>query len=267
MDPVVRWCSQALRQSPRPRHLRKRTRSQGPSLHRNYPVSSVICPCPTPARTAAFRDVEAATLAHDGSPPITRPTFPTCRAHYPGGSNGCACRLLPRSYSLPQMAGGSASALSLSRPAQALLTLRPTGSLSRPRRPLSRGSSPSGYPAEPPVSYQINRQLSGWIPPPQVIRAFGAHGQAETLRPGASHCGIYSALIISSLVDLRLLVQNHVQQGTVDFNLAVVINKTQFPKSVHEKAHARSRRADHLRQCLLADFRYDWLRPTFLAKI
>jgi hypothetical protein len=51
----------------------------------------------------------------------------------------------------------------------------------------------------------------------------------------------------------------------VDFNFAVVINKTQFPKSVHEKAHARSRRADHLRQGLLADFRYDWLRPTFLA--
>ena len=80
---------------------------------------------------AALRDVEAATLALDGSPPITRTTFPTCRAHYPGGSGGCACRLLPRSYSLPQMAGGSASALSLSRPAQALLTLRPAGLLNR----------------------------------------------------------------------------------------------------------------------------------------
>jgi Tripartite tricarboxylate transporter family receptor len=77
---------------------------------------------------------------------------------------------------LPQKAGGSASALSLSRPAQALLTVRPTGSLSRPRRPLSRGSSPSGHPAEPLVSYQTNRQFSGWILPPQVIRAFGAHG-------------------------------------------------------------------------------------------
>src|SRR5467141_2449005 len=180
MDPVVRWCSQAHRQSPRPRHLRKRTRSQGPFLSQHYPASTVIRPRPTPAMAAAFRDVEAATLALDGSPPITRTTFPTCRAHYPGGSSGCACRLLPRSYSLPQMAGGSASALSLSRPAQALLTLRPTGSLSRPRRPLSRGSSPSGYPAEPPVSYQINRQLSGWIPPPQVIRAFGAHGHRLT---------------------------------------------------------------------------------------
>src|ERR1035437_11159959 len=30
--------------------------------------------------TAAFRNVEAATLARDGSPPITRTTFPTCRA-------------------------------------------------------------------------------------------------------------------------------------------------------------------------------------------
>jgi hypothetical protein len=45
---------------------------------------------------------------------------------------------------------------------------------------LSRGSSPSGHPAEPLVSYQINRQFSGWILPPQVIRAFGAHCQQET---------------------------------------------------------------------------------------
>jgi hypothetical protein len=45
---------------------------------------------------------------------------------------------------------------------------------------LSRGSSPSGHPAEPLVSYQINRQFSGWILPPQVIRAFGAHCQQAT---------------------------------------------------------------------------------------
>ena len=40
--------------------------------------------------------------------------------------------MLPRSCSLPQMAGGSASALTLSRPAQALRVLRPVGSLSHP---------------------------------------------------------------------------------------------------------------------------------------
>jgi hypothetical protein len=45
-----------------------------------------------------------------------------------------------------------------------------------------------------------------------------------------------------------LIVENHVQQGTVDFDVTVVINKAQFPKFVHEMAHARSRRADHLRQ-------------------
>ena len=61
------------------------TRSQGPFLRRRYPATTVIRPRPTPAMAAAFRDVEAATLAVDGSPPITRTTFPTCRAHYPGG--------------------------------------------------------------------------------------------------------------------------------------------------------------------------------------
>jgi hypothetical protein len=127
----------------------------------------------------ACRDVEAATLAPDGSPPITRTTFSTCRAHYPG-SSGCACRLLPRSCSLPQMAGGSASALSLSRPAQASLTLRPAELLSRLKRPLSRGSSPASYPTEPLASFQTNRQLSGWILPPLMIRAFGAHGHYST---------------------------------------------------------------------------------------
>jgi hypothetical protein len=60
------------------------------------------------------------------------------------------------------------------------LTLPPAGSLSRPRRPLSPGSGPSGYPAEPLVSYQINRQFSGWLLPPRVIRGFRAHCQFLT---------------------------------------------------------------------------------------
>jgi hypothetical protein len=48
------------------------------------------------------------------------------------------------------------------------------------RRPLSRGSSPCGCPHEPLVSYRINRQLSGWILPPLMIRAFGAHCHNRT---------------------------------------------------------------------------------------
>src|SRR6266545_3022859 len=159
--------------------------------HRSYD------PVRLPPKPPPVSNVEAATLTYDGPPPITRTTFPTCRAHYPGGSSGCACRLLPRSCSLPHLTGGSASALSLSRPAQASRTLRPAGSLSRLKRPLSRGSSPSGYPAEPLVSYQINRQLSGWNLPPLMIRAFGAHCQTRT---SASLHSITSSVRASSVI-------------------------------------------------------------------
>jgi hypothetical protein len=48
---------------------------------------------------------------------------------------------------------------------------------------LSRGSNPHGYLHEPLVSYRINRQLSGWILPPLVIRAFGAHCHKLTFGP------------------------------------------------------------------------------------
>ena len=85
------------------------------------------------------------------------------------------CRLLPCPRGLPQTRDGSASASHLSRPAQTSLALRPDGSLNRPRRPLSRGSNPTGYPVKSLVSYQINRQLSGWNLPPLMIHAFGAH--------------------------------------------------------------------------------------------
>src|SRR4029077_15224155 len=152
--PDLLRCYQAHRQSPSPHRLRKRTRSQGPLLRRHCPASTLVRPCPTPALAVARCDVEAATLAQDGSPPITRTTLPACRAHYPGGSSGCSCRLLPRSCGLPQMAGGSASALSLSRPARASLTLRAVRSVCRPRRPWSRGSSPASCPAKPLVSYE-----------------------------------------------------------------------------------------------------------------
>jgi hypothetical protein len=40
---------------------------------------------------------------------------------------------------------------------------------------LSRGFGPASYPTEPLVSYQTYRQLSGWILPPLVNRAIGAH--------------------------------------------------------------------------------------------
>ena len=43
--------------------------------------------------------------------------------------------------------------------------LRPIGSLSSPRPPLSQGSDPASYPAVPAASFRTNRHLSGSDPP------------------------------------------------------------------------------------------------------
>ena len=93
---------------------------------------------------------------------------------------GACVDCFPVSHGLPRSLGGSASALSFSRPAQASLALRPARLLNRPRRPLSRGFDGASCPATPPVSYQRNRQLAGWNPPPQVFRAFEAHQRKPT---------------------------------------------------------------------------------------
>ena len=129
-------------------------------LRRSY--DPVRHPSDPPLRSG----VEAATSDPDGSPSITRITIPTCCAQYPGRPGRCARRLLPCPRGLPRERDGSASASTLSRPARTSLALRPAGSLDRPRRPLSRGFGPASYPTEPLVSFQINRQLSGWNLPP-----------------------------------------------------------------------------------------------------
>ena len=49
-------------------------------------------------------------------------------------------------------------------------------------RRLSQGSNSCGYPHKPFVSYRINRQLSGWIPPPLMICAFGRTANARHSR-------------------------------------------------------------------------------------
>ena len=91
--------------------------------------------------------------------------LPACRAHYPGGSRQVLMSVASLSHAaFPVISGGSASATSLSRPAQASLTLRPVGLLNRPRRPLSQGFSPAGYPAKPLASYQI-KPTTIWVEP------------------------------------------------------------------------------------------------------
>ena len=78
---------------------------------------------------------------------------------------------------------------------------------------------------------------------------------------------VFIGAVISSPSNLRLIVQNDVQQRAVDFHMAVVINEAQLSKFVHEMIHAGPRGADHLRERLLADLRNDRLGSAFLAKV
>src|SRR5216683_3129260 len=157
---LIRRC-QAHHQSPSPHHLQKRTRSRGPLLHRRYPASTLLLPRPTPAMAAAFRDVEAATLALDGSPPVTtnHPSDVPCP--------------LPRRIAWVRVSIASPHVrpspndrrvgirIRTFEACSGFTLLRPTGSLSSPRPPLSQGSDPASYPTEPPASFRTNRQLSG----------------------------------------------------------------------------------------------------------
>ena len=115
---------------------------------------------------------------------VARTTMRTCRAHYPGGSERVHVSIAsPFCFGLPQTLGGSASASSFSRPAQASLALRPARSLNRPRRPLSRGFDGASRPATPPVSDQLNRQLAGWNPPPEGVSRLRGAPEFADVRP------------------------------------------------------------------------------------
>src|SRR5262249_37888372 len=47
-----------------------RSKSRGPSLHRSYPASSVLCPRPTPTAAAALSRRRGRYPRYDGSPPF-----------------------------------------------------------------------------------------------------------------------------------------------------------------------------------------------------
>jgi len=169
-DPGLSWCFAGCRQSPTVTFFTSTPEVRAlPStgvtrLHRHYG------PVRPPHRPATKLAVEAATLVKRGSPPLARSPVSTCCSHYPGGPIQCTRRLLPRPCCLPLNLGGSASTTSLSRPAQALLTLRPVDLLDRPRRPSSQGFDPASYPTKPPASYRANRPLPGWDFHPQGDR-------------------------------------------------------------------------------------------------
>ena len=83
-----------------------------------------------------------------GLPRLPEPSFRRAEPTTPADRAGAHVDYFPRSHGLPLLAGGSASALSLSRPAQASLTLRPAGSLSRPQATFVTRLPPVQLPAQ-----------------------------------------------------------------------------------------------------------------------
>jgi hypothetical protein len=130
------WCLQAHRQSP---HL---VRFKNIPEVRALPSAGITRfqryydPVRRPPGPMLLRTVEAATLIpRTGLPRLRNPCldvlYPLPRWTGPGAFVGC----FPSPCCLPHSLGGSASTTSLSRPAQALLTLRPVESLNRQKRP------------------------------------------------------------------------------------------------------------------------------------
>src|SRR5205085_7686571 len=87
--PDFNWCFQTHRQSPLLSFFKSTSEvralpSASITRHQRYRD-----PLRLPGWPSSCDDVGDAISASPGSPPITQITFPTCRAHYPGGSNRC----------------------------------------------------------------------------------------------------------------------------------------------------------------------------------
>ena len=193
---------QAHRQSPILGFVQKRTRSKGPFLRQHYPASTVVWPSPTPVRPAA-------SLRRWGCQPQSRRVSPD----YPHHLSNVPCPL-PRRI--------ETGAVSIASP---LTTAFPVSQAGRHPHLHFRGllrlhsrygpldcstaqgglcheaSSPASCPTKPLVSYQSNRQLSGWNLPPLVIRAVGAHrdarGPEEHDKPASSSAAAAHASLLT----------------------------------------------------------------------
>jgi hypothetical protein len=149
-------------------------------LRRHCPASTLIRPCPTPVLAAADRDVEAATLTVTGLPRLLGSPFRRAVPTTPADQAGARVDCFPARTAFPKWQEGRHPHCHFRGLLRLHSRYRPPDRSAAHRRPLSRGSSPCGYPHEPLVSYRINRQLSGWILPPLVMRAFGAHCHFRT---------------------------------------------------------------------------------------
>jgi hypothetical protein len=66
---------------------------------------------------------------------------------------------------------------------------------------------------------------------------------------------------------LGLVIQDRIQERTMNLDLAIIGDKAELAKLVHEKADTGAGRPDHLCQRLLADLRRDGLRGAILSEI
>ena len=75
----------------------------------------------------------------------------------------------------------------------------------------------------------------------------------------------------TAFVETRSIMQNYVEQRTVDLESALyasgIMDKTQLPEPVHEKANPRTRGSDHLSQRFLTDLGDDRFRNSFFAEV
>src|SRR5712664_5013246 len=102
----------------------------------------VVRTCPTPDRTATKCGVRGGEPRPIGPPPITRIALPACYAHYPDGPERVHFPVSSPFHAAFPVTQSGRRPHRYFRGLLGLYTLRPTGLLSRPRRPSSQGSSP-----------------------------------------------------------------------------------------------------------------------------
>jgi hypothetical protein len=168
-------CLQAHRQSPILCFFVKRTRSQGPCLHRRYPASTGRWPCPAPARAVAQGDVEVAPLAQDRSPPLPGSPFRRAMPTTPAGPERVLMSVAsPLHAAFPETQAGRHPRLHC----RGLLRLHSRYGPPDRSAQGGLGHEASTRPVARPCrssATRPNRQLSGWILPPRVNRALAAH--------------------------------------------------------------------------------------------
>ena len=175
---VGRATPAGLRSSVIPAHLRLLS-SAGitPRLRYYEPLRHPAGPA-CPSRGPGCRVHGTGRASRVAAPSI----FHACRRHYPGGNRPVRVSLTSRPVNgLPLITGGSASAVTVSRPARRSLAFRPAWSLSRPRRPVCQSASAHVVTSmNRPGCYQPERQLPGGIHTHQESAPF--HGALSTIR-------------------------------------------------------------------------------------